>query len=630
MTIYFADDFNGDLSKWSYMSTNWSIVNGRLISDHGYIDSIPINIPDNFVTTITFNNDGFTSAYYLEFVLFNDDWSSYLGFGMDIDPSAETLSPYLYGAGSDTVEGSPISINLVEDISVEISLIRTILTTKINGVIVQTSDVNTVTGGIPPFTGFEIYTRGNLSFDNLIVETATSPPTSTLWDNIGIDSAITASFTETHERLIVNFTDTSTHNPTSWLWNFGDGTTSTDPSPIHAYTNGGPYDVTLTVTDIESHSSTRIITLPSLGPHASFTSNVTAGQPPLIVNFEDTSTYNPSRWQWDFGDGTTSTEQHPTHVYITPGSYNVILKVIDENCDYGTVTEEDYITVQYIKPIAGFTSDDSPLAPSLTINFKDISSNYPTSWDWDFGDGSEHSTSQNPSHTYEHTGTYPVILTVSNPADSDSITEYITARPAVIVPPTPETYPPEASFETTGNEGEEPFDVFFTDTSTNNPTSWLWDFGDGTTSTEQYPHHIYFNDGIYAVTLRATNNKGSDTTESISITVAPTTLIHLSQNFSRGCPNPCVSGANENEPISPVSKGIYHPDTGEWIIGDLVVGETVTLRLEACPLTSGLNFNITDVSANELEIKPSNNYKIITIDVKKTAKLAVNITFPSG
>jgi PKD repeat protein len=97
-----------------------------------------------------------------------------------------------------------------------------------------------------------------------------------------------------------------------------------------------------------------------------------------------------------------------------------------------------------------------------------------------------------------------------------------------------------------------------------------------------------------------------------------------------------LKGGGENDPTGGnsgvqtncynSSKGIYDPNTGEWIIGDMEVGETQTLVIKACPLQSGLNFNLTDVSGNELEINPRNNYKLITLNVQNTADLDLEMS----
>ncbi len=157
-------------------------------------------------------------------------------------------------------------------------------------------------------------------------------------------------------------------------------------------------------------------------------------------------------------------------------------------------------------PVAAFSADVKTIMRDGTVNFTDESTKTPTSWSWDFGDGSAESMEQNPSHIYDTEGTYTVTLTATNDhgSDDEEKTDYITVNPP----------PPVANFS--ANETTIYIDgaVNFTDESTNTPTSWSWNFGDGSAvSTEQNPSHIYNSLGTYTVTLTATNISGSDDEE---------------------------------------------------------------------------------------------------------------------
>ncbi len=239
-----------------------------------------------------------------------------------------------------------------------------------------------------------------------------------------------------------------------------------------------------------------------LPPSADFSATPTSGCAPLTVNFTDQSTGDIDSWSWDFGDGGTSSAQNPSYTYNTVGTYTVTLTVTGPGGS-DTATKTDYITVS-TTPTADFvgspTSGDAP----LTVSFTDQSTGVPTSWSWDFGDGGT-STAQNPSYTYNTAGTYTVTLTATNSCGSDTQTkvDYIT----VTEPP---CNAPVAAFTGSPTSGTAPLSVSFTDQSTNNPTSWSWDFGDGGTSTAQNPSHTYNNAGTYTVTLTATNDCGSD------------------------------------------------------------------------------------------------------------------------
>ncbi len=129
----------------------------------------------------------------------------------------------------------------------------------------------------------------------------------------------------------VQFTDQSGGAPTSWQWQFGDGTGSTSQNPTRKYAAAGAYTVTLTVfRNNTSASTTRTITVAnSTGgtqlPIAAFDIATSTPAPGTPVAFTDRSTGAPTSWQWQFGDGGTSSSQNPTHVYAAPGPYTVTL-----------------------------------------------------------------------------------------------------------------------------------------------------------------------------------------------------------------------------------------------------------------------------------------------------------------
>jgi len=145
--------------------------------------------------------------------------------------------------------------------------------------------------------------------------------------------------------LTVRFTDLSTGSPDSWLWNFGDGVTSTDENPVHEYRMPGAYTVTLTVTNAYGSGSRTEPAYIAAGmlPSAQFTGVPREGQIPLSVQFSDLSTGSPDQWAWNFGDGTGSVEKNPTHLYLEQGDYSVALTVTNS---YGSNTR---IQTSYIR-----------------------------------------------------------------------------------------------------------------------------------------------------------------------------------------------------------------------------------------------------------------------------------------
>jgi PKD repeat protein len=169
-------------------------------------------------------------------------------------------------------------------------------------------------------------------------------------------------------------------------------------------------------------------------PIADFIATPTSGDAPLTVQFTDTSTNTPITWFWDFGDGTNSTDQNPTHIYTTGKKYTVKLTATNAA---GSNTDEkiEYITA-LASPVADFKAIPTTGASPLIVNFTDKSSNLPTSWLWDFGDGTS-STEQDPTHTYTTGGRYTVKLTVTNIAGTNTTMKigYITVSGVIATGP---------------------------------------------------------------------------------------------------------------------------------------------------------------------------------------------------
>jgi len=311
--------------------------------------------------------------------------------------------------------------------------------------------------------------------------------------------------------LTVQFTDASSGIVSSWQWDFdNDGTAdSTDQSPSYTYESAGTYTVTLTVTNdggSDSEVKADCITVLPPAPVAEFSANVTSGTVPLTVQFTDESTGTVSSYAWDFdNDGVVdSTDQSPSYTYASAGNYTVTLTVSNAGGSDDEV-KTDYISVTEApqKPIADFSANVTDGSAPLVVSFTDQSTGVPDQWEWSFGDGTS-STEQNPVHIYSEAGEYTVSLTVKNDLGRDKVrkSNYIIVSSSASLP--------VADFTTNVTDGSAPLDVSFTDQSTGSPTSWEWDFGDKTYSTEQNPVHTYSKPGKYTVTLTVTNADGSN------------------------------------------------------------------------------------------------------------------------
>ncbi|MDF1553743.1 MAG: PKD domain-containing protein [Deferrisomatales bacterium] len=232
---------------------------------------------------------------------------------------------------------------------------------------------------------------------------------------------------------------------------------------------------------------------------ASFTATPRNGPAPLPVQFADQSSGNPTSWFWIFGDGATSTERDPLHIYNNPGSFWVTLVATGPGGS-DPHTEQNFITVDYGPPAAAFTPSTTDGPAPLDVTFTDASTGAITAWAWDFGDG-ETSTTPSPTHTYVAPGSYTATLTVSGPGGTSA-----PATADILV----NFAAPVAAFAPSTTAGPAPLDVTFTDASTGAISSWAWDFGDGGTSTEQTPTHTYVAPGSYTATLTVTGPGGSD------------------------------------------------------------------------------------------------------------------------
>jgi PKD repeat protein len=336
-----------------------------------------------------------------------------------------------------------------------------------------------------------------------------------------------AAFTHAVEELTVSFTDESTDVDgalVSWSWEFGDGNASAVQHPVHAYGASGEYQVTLTVTDDAgaSDSETKSVTVPTPGnqpPVVDFSSEADD----LTVTFTDLS-YDPdgtvTSWLWEFGDGNSSSDRHPVHTYGGAGTYEVTLTVTDNEGATGSETQTVSVTAPgNLPPVADFSLEVTDLTVAFTDQSNDPDGSI-ISWYWRFGDGGV-SFDSSPTHTYEEPGTYSVTLTVSdNNAGSDSETKSVTVM-------APENQPPVADFSVAVTD----LTATFTDLSSDpdgSVASWLWDFGDGNSSTEQNPVHTYNAAGEYQVTLTVTDDDGATDEISKPVTVtAPSPEIQL-------------------------------------------------------------------------------------------------------
>ena len=224
-----------------------------------------------------------------------------------------------------------------------------------------------------------------------------------------------ANFTFLANGLAVNFTDAavSTNTITSWQWDFGDGSTSTSQNPSHTYSAADTFHVCLTIHDDHGCSDTwcHSVIVSAVNPcHANFTFHATG----LDVSFTDVSTAGGAitSWQWDFGDGATSTSQNPQHTFAVGDTFHVCLTIHDSHGCSDTYCHD--VIVSSIHPChASFTFGIDSTGTVIHFTNTSTGTTGSTTYSWDFGDGGT-STLENPTYTYPHTGHHVVCLFISD------------------------------------------------------------------------------------------------------------------------------------------------------------------------------------------------------------------------
>ena len=316
---------------------------------------------------------------------------------------------------------------------------------------------------------------------------------------------------EVGERVI--FTDRSSGTPSSLQWDFGDGTGDLGEVVTHVFDEAGTFLVTLTAAnDVGSTTaSTEITVLASVSaPEAAIGSipdEIVNGQ---LITLRSESLNGPTQISWDFGDGERATGETVRHAWEDPGTYRVRLEVSNS-----AGTDTAFIDVQVFRrvdpPVARFAQTATEVVVDEVVTFNDLSTNQPTAWNWDFGDGTTR-RGEMVNKRWDAPGVYRVTLAASNEAGTGTTSVMIN----VIQP----VDPPSAAFAISATVAAPGDAITFTDQSANTPTEFVWDFGDGTTSTRPSPTHAYEAPGTYQVTLRASNEGGTSIASQQVVVVA--------------------------------------------------------------------------------------------------------------
>lgn len=374
------------------------------------------------------------------------------------------------------------------------------------------------------------YTATGFKTVSLTLSTAFGTVTETKTDYIVVRASVppTSRFTISPASPFVNepvqFTDLSEPGSATnleYLWNFGDGTTSTERNPVHVYGNVGPITATLTLTTAEgSSTSTLSFDVGYKPPTAEFSADNTNPSVFQFVQFFDLSLPGSSpitAWEWNFGDGTTSTERNPRHRYTAVGIYDVTLTVRTGTPANNTDTEHKTAYIVAVNPPTpafrfvvqnNITTQGQAVYTINDVNF--INQTLPGTetditylWDFD-GDPAttnDRSTETNPTFRFLTAGTYNVTLTAITPTRSVSTAQQIVVDQA-----------PVPAFTVDNDTPTTATTIRFTNTTTNGVAGsgakaavlverQIWDFGDGVLSFNRNAAHRYLNPGSYSPTL---------------------------------------------------------------------------------------------------------------------------------
>ena len=496
----------------------------------------------------------------------------------------------------------------------------------------------------------------------------------------------------------VDFNDSSATNGvpiTEWSWDFGDGTQQTYTSPpfSHAYSQTGSYSVSLTVknsancTDKFSISNAVLITSPVAGFKAD-----TLYCPLAPLQFVDTSTGLRLSYNWDFGDGGTSTLQNPTHSYASGNnSYTIKLVITDTVGCRDSVTKPSYVSIR--PPTAAFDIvDSSGICLPLLTNFVFKGSDY-KSFYWDFGDGTS-TTAQSPSHFYNDYGTFTPKLFLTGPGgcvDSAQATVNVydpRASTQIVFDPTTAcnsltvnfnvTAPPgfkydfdfdDGSNDTTGQANFTHFypapgnfsptltivDEFgcqsrigsgtihvygaiplfgkdkkeFCDTglvtfknftlSNDSIVSTIWNFDDGGSSTNVSPTHFFGDPGLYSVVLTVTTENQCTSSYTDTIRVYRTPVVSIT-----GRDTICINSSEEFAGIIAV------PDSTikwQWSFGN---GSTSQVQNPSVVYSSAGDYNIQLIAANKLGCSDSASHAVNVVPLPTATPVTNPITIVSG
>jgi PKD repeat protein len=416
--------------------------------------------------------------------------------------------------------------------------------------------------------------------------------------------------------------------PYTYIWNFDDGTSQTTTTPMvthdFAGMGTGGYDVQLTVTDSATPNcgdpaNTQNITwhIQVVDPIiVTATASPTSGCAPLFVAFDSTGTVGGGfpgtdlSYYWDFGDGGSSTSANPTHTFTTPGVYTVTFtatsNVVPGYACSTTMTITVYGGLTGVSFTQTETSGTLPIPITFTTTWTYAGApGAPVTLTYNWGDGtpdtvvSNATMPDNTTHTFDLSGDHTVTVTAT---DSCGNSETFSRVIQILEPPVLTVTTQTLINGVLGTSGLSPLTVNFSSVPQGGvaPYTFLWNFDDGTTSTEQNPIHTYTTPGPYHVVLTVTDNYpvGGGGPHTVSASVDITVYQPMSVDASATTAATIISGGSVSFSAN-ATGGAPGGYTYAWTFGDGGVGTGSTVSHTY--LTAGTYYahvHVTDSATN--------------------------------
>lgn len=412
--------------------------------------------------------------------------------------------------------------------------------------------------------------------------------------------------------LSVQFTDLTTNGPLFWNWDFGNGVTSTRQNPAVTYSAPGTYTVTLITRNKSGSNAMRKTGYITVYPYptASFGSNLVLACAPANIQFQDQSSPGQgsiTSWLWTLGDGSSSTQQNPSHSYPQTGYYNISLKVTNSGGCTNTATANRYLrVVDGVQPNFNYKQVSTSCTAPYTVNFLNQSAGPGSlTYNWTLGNGAvpASSTATNPSNiAYPASGNYTVSLQVSSSLGcSQTIQKTLPFGAYAAAISGSDT----ACINTPAT---------FTNASTPAPVSMVWNFGDGTAARTSPTTKTYKTAGNYTLKLVNTYGGCADSvTRTVHVLNAPVPDFIADKNAA--CQPPFTVNFTDKTTGSPIqwfwdfgdgsSSTLQNPQHVYTATGKFDVKLTVT-GAGNCPVTTTKTAFIT-IQTPTVSINSANN-----------------------